>query len=206
MIRYVVLKDRKQITDYCVVEVRVDKDELKSFKEFVTITFFNGKSRLIKNDWVYKTKEEAYRVAKERAIIKKFKNKCEKKEDGWVCSACGRLVSKESITVDHIKPIYLFKEKGEYISYTHWKICWSEANLTLMCESCNYNKSSMHIKKHLRLNKKSTFQKLSIFKRKKRKIRQCSMELARRDSRILDKNTILRKKPKVLKEMKKVRS
>ena len=64
-----------------MVEVRVDKDELKSFKEFVTITFFNGKSRLIKKDWVYKTKEEAYRVAKERAIIKKFKNKTDTKID-----------------------------------------------------------------------------------------------------------------------------
>lgn len=203
MIRYVVLKDRKQITDYCVVEVRVNKEELKSSNEIVKITFFNGKTRPIKKDWLYKTKEEAHRVAKERAIIKRFKNKCKTREDGWVCSACGRLVSKEFITVDHIKPIYLFKRKGEYISHIHWKICWSEDNLTLMCESCNYNKSGMHIKKHLRLNKKSTFQKLSIFKRKRAKIKQCSMELARRDSRILDRNTILREKPQVLKEIKK---
>ena len=73
-------------------------------------------------------------------------------------------------------------------------MCWSEDNLTIMCTDCNSNKSYMSIKKHLTLNKKSTYIKLSSIKKRKRKIKTKSFELARRDSRVLDTNVILKKK------------
>ena len=52
----------------------------------------------------------------------------------------------------------------------------------------------MSIKKHLTLNKKSTYVKLKTIKKKKNKIKTKSIELARRDSRLLDANVILKKK------------
>ena len=53
----------------------------------------------------------------------------------------------------------------------------------------------MSAKKHLSLNKKATYEKMKVAKRRNQKIKVDSIELAKRDSRILDKNIILKNKP-----------
>lgn len=194
--RYIVLKDRKQSQElsYSVVEVSVEDGVFSTPVKEIEVHFSNGKSQLVKRDWIYQTKYEALQVCKERRISNIFKNK--NTIDGMcVCSSCGLLVPRESITVDHIKPIFSFKRRGVYISGYHWRKCWSEENLALMCESCNKSKSYMSAKKHLSLNKKATYEKMKVAKRRNQKIKVDSIELAKRDSRILDKNIILKNKP-----------
>ena len=194
MIRYIVLKEKGNEVKFSIRKVDIEYSNFIANQEKIKVSLQNHGDIYLKKDWFYKTYEEAQRVSVERLISYNFKQN-NKSEDGrWVCSSCGRHVEKNEVTIDHLIPILKFKKNGRYIDKQNWAMCWSEDNLTIMCTDCNSNKSYMSIKKHLTLNKKSTYIKLSSIKKRKRKIKTKSFELARRDSRVLDTNVILKKK------------
>jgi len=194
LIRYIVLKERGNEVKFSVIKVNIDGKEFKTKKEKIKVSLPYGREVLLKKDWFYRTIDEANRVSCERLIKYNFKESKKNKYGNWTCASCGRHVGKENVTVDHLIPILKFKKNGKYKDKKSWEMCWSEDNLTIMCVDCNSNKGYMSIKKHLTLNKKSTYVKLVSIKRKKSKIKTKSMKLAVRDSRILDANVILKKK------------
>lgn len=194
MERYIVLKEKEENIKFSIRKVEISYKELKTNQEKIKVRLENGSVIYLKKDWFYKSYEEAYRISCERLITYNFKESRKNKYGKWVCSSCGRHISKKEVTVDHLIPILKFKENGKYKDEHSWKLCWDEDNLTIMCINCNANKSYMSIKKHLTLNKKSTYIKLKSIKRRKNKIKIKNIELARRDSRLLDTNVILKKK------------
>lgn len=194
MERYIVLKEKGNEVKFSIIKINVDGKEFKTKKEKIRISLPHGREVLLKKDWFYKTYGEAHRVSCERLIKYNFKESKKNKYGNWECSSCGRHIGKKDVTVDHLIPILKFKKDGKYKDEDSWKLCWGEDNLTIMCVDCNANKGYMSIKKHLTLNKKSTYVKLITIKKKKGKIKTNSMKLAIRDSRILDTNVILKKK------------
>lgn len=194
MVRYIVLKNNGSEVKFSIRKIKIGYKELKTNKDKVRVVLPNGEEMCLKKDWFYKSYDEAYRVSCERLITHNFKESRKNEYGKWVCSSCGRHISRKETTVDHLIPILKFKENGKYKDKDSWHMCWSEDNLTIMCVNCNTNKSYMSIKKHLTLNKKSTYVKLKTIKKKKNKIKTKSIELARRDSRLLDANVILKKK------------
>ena len=181
MIRYIVLKEKGNEVKFSIRKVDIEYSNFIANQEKIKVSLQNHGDIYLKKDWFYKTYEEAQRVSVERLISYNFKQN-NKSEDGrWVCSSCGRHVEKNEVTIDHLIPILKFKKNGRYIDKQNWAMCWSEDNLTIMCTDCNSNK-------------RSTYIKLSSIKKRKRKIKTKSFELARRDSRVLDTNVILKKK------------
>ena len=194
MIKYVVLKEKGKEVKFSIKKVNIRKNDLRNKEDKIKVCLPNGEEMLLKKDWIYNSYKDAMRISQERLIAYNFKESKKNNYRNWVCSSCGRHVNKKDVTVDHLIPILKFKKNGKYKNKESWELCWSNSNLTIMCTDCNFNKSYMSIKKHLTLNKKSTYVKLTSLKKRKGKIKTKSMELARRDSRYLDANVILKKK------------
>jgi len=203
--RYVVLKEKGKEVKFSIKKIEVKSKDLNNKQEKIKILLPNGESILLKKDWLYTSYEEAHRVSCERLIIYNFKQNKKNKYGNWICSSCGRYIDKKDVTVDHLIPILKFKKNGKYRDKQSWETCWREDNLTIMCADCNLNKSYMSIKKHLTLNKKSTYVKLTSIKKRKSKIKTKSVELARRDSRFLDTNVILKKKSELWERIEEVK-
>lgn len=194
MIRYIVLKEKRNEVKFYIKKIEISSKEFKTKQERIKVHLNNGNEIYLKKDWFYKTYKEAQRVMDERFIAHNFKESKKNEYGMWVCSSCGRHIGKDDVTIDHLIPVLKFKRNGKYKDKDSWRLCWQEDNLTIMCVDCNSNKSHMSIKKHLTLNKKSTYAKLYSVKKRKGKIKTKSFELARRDSRLLDTNVILKKK------------
>ena len=205
MIRYVVLKERGNEVKFSVKKIEIKSKDLKNKQEKINVLLPSGERMLLKKDWLYTSYKEACRVSCERLITYNFKQSRKNKYGNWICSSCGRHIDKKNTTVDHLIPILKFKKNGKYRDEHSWKTCWSEDNLTIMCADCNLNKSYMSIKKHLTLNKRATYVKLTSIKKRKSKIKTRSMELARRDSRFLDANVILKKKSELWERIEEVK-
>ena len=205
MIRYIVLKEKGKEVKFSVKKIEVRRKDLNSRRDKIEIQLQSGETLLFKKDWLYTSYKEAQRVSCERLITYNFKKSKRNKYGNWVCSSCGRHTDKNDTTVDHLIPILKFKKNGKYRDKQSWETCWREDNLTIMCTDCNFNKSYMSIKKHLTLNKRSTYVKLTSIKKRKSKINAKSIELARRDSRFLDANVILKKKSELWERIEEVK-
>lgn len=165
---------------------------------------------------VLSNKEDAIIVKKERQMILDYKIKSIK-NGMWECSCCGSKFNEmNKITVDHIKPISLYKNIRQ--NKEKWNEIWNEKNFSIKCKRCNKAKADIHYKTNnylenisrKRNNKSLKFcgygrsqkvgQWIKTGKRAKKKFSYKEIySCAIRDSRILNLNKILKDKKVILK-------
>lgn len=114
---------------------------IKRNKDNSLILLDNKDKMEVSNSNLYKDREIALLVAKERNIIRNFKTKYKKRK----CSICNKKIQPGLITVDHIVPKAYFKKlnsgKDIRTDIELWSECWNFKNLQICCESCNQNKA-----------------------------------------------------------------
>jgi aspartate aminotransferase-like enzyme len=91
LIRYIVLKEKRNEVKFYIKKIEISSKEFKTKQERIKVHLNNGNEIYLKKDWFYKTYKEAQRVMDERLIAHNFKESKKNEYGMWVCPNGGSM-------------------------------------------------------------------------------------------------------------------